>query len=430
VVALVGTISGPDSWRGEDALEGADFAVGRLNRGLEPGRRRFELVPFDDEGDPRLAADLVIEASSLERVVGVLYAGPSEGLVAAGPELAAAGVPAFLLYGDLYGARRLSSHVFQVAPSLVWEARRIVSYLVRDRRYERIGALVEESVDGQTAAAALRGAAGLADSGRVDTLRYDRGRRDFGTLLDRFERERVEAVVVHGSPRAFGAVLAALDRRGSGYRGTAAARTVSAIRPRAGRRQSWRPQVAGFDLAISPHLDTAPPAGTVASDSYGRGAHYLPVPSLRDFHRSFVDWWDSEPLGWEQRAHDAVSALGWAIERGSGGIAARLERLSGERFGGLGVTLGPDDHTFVGSTTVGLWVVPRPGIRVKGRARLPGSLPWVPLSRGFSIDADTTDILALDWKYLFRRSPPPGAPAPKFERLRYGVTTPRSDPVH
>jgi hypothetical protein len=154
------------------------------------------------------------------------------------------------------------------------------------------------------------------------------------------------------------------------------------------------------------------------------------VPSLRDFHRAFVDWWDAEPLGWEQRAHDAVSALGWAIERGSGGVVERLERLSGERFGGLGVTLGPDDHTFVGSTTVGLWVVPRPGIDVGGRENLPESLPWVPLSRGFSIDADTTDILALDWKYLFRRSPPRGAPAPKFERLRFGVTTRRSDPVH
>ncbi len=32
VIGLVGTLSGPGAWRGEDAFEGADVSVGDLNR--------------------------------------------------------------------------------------------------------------------------------------------------------------------------------------------------------------------------------------------------------------------------------------------------------------------------------------------------------------------------------------------------------------
>ena len=39
VVGLVGTLSGPDSWRGEDAFEGADLGVHELNRTRPPGLR-------------------------------------------------------------------------------------------------------------------------------------------------------------------------------------------------------------------------------------------------------------------------------------------------------------------------------------------------------------------------------------------------------
>jgi hypothetical protein len=173
-------------------------------------------------------------------------------------------------------------------------------------------------------------------------------------------------------------------------------------------------------------------AGSVASDTYARGAHYLPIPSFKRFLAAFRGWWDSAPLGWERRAYEAVRMIGWAARQAREGedLALVLEGMRGERLGGLDVTFGPDDHTSVDQTTVGLWVVPRRGARAAEVGRVPAALPWVPLARGFSIDGRTTDVLPEDWRPLFSGSPPPDGPAPRNSRSTFGVATPRRDPVH
>ena len=173
-------------------------------------------------------------------------------------------------------------------------------------------------------------------------------------------------------------------------------------------------------------------AGTVASDTYARGAHYLPIPSFRRFVTAFRGWWDSAPLGWERRAYEATRMIGWAARQGEEGedLARVLEGMRGERLGGLDVTFGPDDHTSVDQTTVGLWVVPRRGARAAEVGRVPAAPPWVPLARGFSIDGQRTDVLPEDWRHLFTGSPPKNGPAPRISRSKFGVATPRRDPVH
>ena len=107
-----------------------------------------------------------------------------------------------------------------------------------------------------------------------------------------------------------------------------------------------------------------------------------------------------------------------------------LESLDGERFGGLDVTFGPDDHTSVDQSTVGLWVIPRTNIHVRERRGLPETMPWVVLSRGFSIDGQDTEIPSKDWLYLFRNAPDPNGPPPKITKAKFGVATRRNDPVH
>src|SRR5918999_1582986 len=61
VIALVGTLSGPDAWRGDDAYEGAEVAVRWLNRNLADDERPFALGTVDDEGDPQKALQRVRE---------------------------------------------------------------------------------------------------------------------------------------------------------------------------------------------------------------------------------------------------------------------------------------------------------------------------------------------------------------------------------
>ena len=422
IIGLVGTMTGPDSWRGEDAFEGADLAVHELNRG---DGHEFELVTLDDRGDPARAIDLVTQLALGDRTAGIVYAGPPEALPSAEAALEEGGVPAVLCYGDLYSARLLKPNLFQVSPPYLWQARRVASYLYRDRRYSRVGLLVPRSLSGRTARQSFAAAARRVCRRPATIVRYRPGAEVLDAELAALERARVQAVVVDGDADAFGIAAADLAARGSRYRTTQLAR-----RP---PRGSWRPQLVGFDLALSPRLPPAVAPGTVVSDDYARGAHYLPVPSFRSFRAAFEDWWGELPLGWERRAYEAGRMIGWAYERAAatdGGVAVALEELRRRRFGGLDLVLGPDDHTSVNQQHVGLWVVPRPGAGVRESDRLPEGLPWVPLARGFSIDGETTDIAARDWRFLFRSAPPRAAPAPKNGRWRFGVTTPRSDPVH
>lgn len=399
VIGLVGTMSGDDRWRGEDAFEGADLAVHILNRSVDEGRPPFELVTLDDEGDAARATQLVEQLAADDRTIGIVYAGPPEGLPPAEPALHQAGIPAVLCYGDLYAARLLRPHLFQMSPSHLWQARTIARYVARDRRYDRIAVLATRSLSGDTAVASMRSAMDGFDGIRMTVERYKAG--EFPMISRRHVSRRIDAFVIEGDPDDLSVI---------------------------GLQEGRPPQVISFDLGMI--AGSALPTGTVVSDTYARGAHYLPIPSFEGFREAFEAWWDgAEPLGWELRAYDAASMIGWAARKTplDGDAARTLETLNGERFGGLDVTFGPDDHTAADQQTVGLWVRPRSAFR----SLIPtDDLPWLPLARGFSIDGDRTAILNRDWRYLFHNPPPPRAPAPKFGRMRYAVTSPRTDRIH
>lgn len=430
VVGLVGSLSGPTSWRGEDAFEGAVMSVGVLNRHRKEGAPTIELVSLDDEGDPDRALELIEQLAESPRTIGIVYAGPPEALPNAEGTLAAAGIPALLCYGDLYGARKLSAHVFQVSPSYLWESRTLARYLGRDRGYETLGLIAEDSPDGLTAADTLRQEADRAGLRLERAVRYEPDASNFDDAIATLRDAHVEALVVQGNPDVVAGILGALRANGVRYTGTDDARIDSAPRKQRRNRKAagyWRPQILGFDLAISNVTDQLVPVGMVASDTYARGAHYLPVPSFVRFTDAFEAWWDQAPTGWELRAFDAVQMIGWAQKRADDDedLAKVLERLDGKRFGGLPVTLGPDDHTSVEQSTVGLWTLPP----VSPEFPDPTSFEWVPLARGFSIDGRRTSVLPADWRYLFNNPPPRFAPAPRFSKMSYGVISGPGDPI-
>ena len=431
VIGLVGTMSGDDEWRGLDAFEGAHLAVHILNRDRTEGEPGYELVTRDDGGDVESATEAVVELASQPQTIGIVYAGPPEGLPPTEEVLADAQVPALICYGDLYGARLLSHHIFQMSPSYLWEARRIVAYALGDRRYQRVGAITSRSLTGQTARQALTSA--LSESGRrlIASEIYPQDGTRVEALLKRLRRERVQAIAVDASPPEMADTVRALRAMGATYRTTRTAR--SPRRPSRGAPLPWRPQLMAFDPGLA-RTPLSYPEGTIGADTYGRGAHYLPVPSLRDFRRSFLAWWDELPLGWEQRAYDAVRLIGLANAEMQGPEGAAdpievLERIRGRRFAGLDITFGPDDHTAVEQTTVGLWTVPD-SVSTDVERELPEDMPWVPLARGFSIDGERTQVLPEDWRFLFRNAPRPNRPAPRIGTQRFGVDTPRRDPVH
>jgi len=430
IIGLVGTLSGLGTWRGEDAFEGADVSIGDLNRRLDGEEVPFELVSLDDEGDPDRAVELVERLAESPRTVGIVYGGPPEALPRAEEALAEAGIPAILCYGDLYGARQLSAHIFQMSPSYLWQGRTLARYIAADRGYRTVGLMAEDSPDGRTATASLRQEMRRAGLKLRRTVAYDPAAEQFRGDIKALREAQVEALVVHGGPSVVATILADLRTMGIRYTGTDDARVASAP-PRQRRRRSnsryWRPQVMALDLAISDETDQSIPVGMVASDTYARGVHYLPVPSFERFKTSFDDWWGVLPTGWELRAYDSIQALGWATKHASEGddLAEVLETLDGKRFGGLPVRFGADDHTAVDEATVGLWTLPP----ITPDAPDTPTLEWVPLARGFSIDGRRTTVLPEDWRYLFRNPPPKSAPAPRISTMNFGVTSPRRDPI-
>ena len=429
IIGLVGTLSGPMSWRGEDAFEGADVGVGALNRSRGEDQPDFELVSLDDQGDPEMAAELIDDLAESPRTAGIVYAGPPEALPAAEDILARAGIPALLCYGDLYASRELSDHLFQMSPSYLWQGERLARYLARDRRYRTVGMLAADSPDGVTAIDSLRRELVRAGVRLRRVVTYDPLAEDFSDVIQQLRAARVEAVVIHGPPNGVASILEDFRGLEIRYTGTDDARIASAP-PRRRRRRAnsnyWRPQILALDLAISTLTDQSLPVGMVASDSYSRGAHLLPVPSFVRFAEAFRAWWGAAPTGWELRAYDAVQIIGWAeAAAGEGDDRAELlEDLGGRRFGGLPVTFGPGDHIAAEESTVGLWT--RPPV---DRGPNPDSLDWVMLARGFALDGGRTTILPEDWKHLFTNPPPPSARPPRFQTMKFGVTTPRSDPI-
>jgi ABC-type branched-subunit amino acid transport system substrate-binding protein len=386
-------------WRGEDAFEGADLAVHILNRSVDEGRPPFELVTLDDKGDDELALDLIEQLTRDDDTVGIVYAGPPRALPAAERFLTQAGIPAVICYGDLYSGRLLRPHIFQTSPPMLWQSRTIARYLFRDRRYGRVGLMAENTLDGDSAVVSMKAAVQQFGTRRLLVQRYSE-LGEPGEQLRRFDKRKIQAVVVQGDSAT---VADLTDNR-------------------------WKLKIIAFDLGMGAGRNY--PIGTAVSDTYARGAHYLPIPSFERFRASFKEWWDgAEPLGWEVRAYDAASMIGWASQRTPVGedSAKILETLNGVRFGSLDVAFGPDDHTSVDQQTVGLWVRPRSAFA----SMIPTTdLPWLPLARGFSIDGDRTAVLNRDWRYLFRNPPPPNGPAPKIERMRYAVTSGRRDRVH
>lgn len=429
VIGLVGSMSGPDQWRGRDAFEGADVSVQVLNRALAPREASFELVTLDDGSDPSRARAAVEQLATNVQTVGIVYAGPEQVVPELEGLLAETKIPLLVNYGDLYSLQLVTPHVFQLSTPYLWEARVIARYALTDRKYSRVAALTSDSMLGAAARRSLTTAFGERSAGLVASEVIPDG--PLRRVLAGVERKRAEALVVEGAPGELRRVLEALRATGARYVSTSAAKAGAR---RKGAR--WAPQVIGFDGLISPAVDPRRlAAGTVAADSYARGAHYLPIPSFEKYSKAFADWWGDEPdpIGSERLAYESVQMLGWAARRYPASrdvdFAAVLERLRGKRFGGLDVTFGPDDRTAVGVTTVGLWTIPSPRDDVAERIELPESLPWVPLARGFSIDGERTSILPRDWEYMFTNAPPKQAPAPLFKKQIFGVTTGRSDPL-
>lgn len=339
-------------------------------------------------------------ADALDASVATLVVGPGPVVAADRAAVQRDRDPVLLLGGDLYSSRGLFRQVFQVSPSLAWQATVLARYLVIDRRYERVVLATAGGLEGTTMQETF--AAAMAEEGsRIGAVRYLSPQGPSGPVAN----DATQAVVFFGG--------------------------IEAARQLGGRLTggSGAPQVAGFAGSLLPGLDL--PDGSIAAYPYSWAGWADPIPRVHRFRVAFERVSGHLPVGFEQEGYDAVRVLAAALEAtgGQGGdaLVRELESVTDATFSSLPIALGPDDHLFAGRGQIGLFARLAPD--EIDDVTSPTGVPWAPLMRTFTYNGRRTSIVDRDKDVFF-----PGwerrEPSPNYQRTRYGITTSSDDPLH
>lgn len=392
VVGVVGTVAG--SARPEDRphLDGMALAEAEINGAGGIAGRPLELEVVDDGGEPEATSEALAEWLTRPEPVAFLVVGPSSAVDANRLAIQADGRPVILLGGDLYTPRALFPQAFQGGPPMRWQARIVARYLARDRGYERVMVVGDARQDAEDDAMS----AALRDEGLRVTASPDPA-----------AGEGEDAVVALVDPGALPGL-------------------VRAVRDRTDPPQLVLPA----DLLRS---DLGPlPPGTVAPGTYTWAPWARPIPRVRRFRDRMERTIGHRPVGAEQEGHDALRLLADALDttgaRSGLPLVRALEsnRPRGPTYSALPLVLGPDDHTLIDESWIGLFAVAGPGERAEPWME---GVPWRPIIRTFTYDGERTIFEEGDRRVFFpfwRKN----RPSPKFGRARYGITTDSSDPLH
>lgn len=392
VVSVAGT---PANESDAELLDGMRLAEREVNdSGGILGRTLALTVPGDqgDAGEAVAALDAMLAPGG---PVAVLFVGPGDMLTGLRRRIEEARTPVFLLQGDLYTTRGLFKQVFQTGVPVRWQARELARYLVADRRYDRVAVAAEEGPQAAGWLDAFR--AEMAEEGAAPAMEvtHAAGRPVRRTALRLVE---AQAVAVLG-----GGVAEALLADAVGNLDRDVRLAVSS--------QSLLPSFAGVG-----HLSP----GTVSTYHYAWSGWAEPIPRVAEFSRRFQASFGRPPEGLQQEGYDAVRLLADSLERtgGRGGdrLVRALEQVRHATYSSLPIRLGPDDHTLIDESWLGLYAVT-------------GRDAWEPLMRTFTTDGRRASILDRDKRVFFpswRRN----RPSPSFRRSRYGIVTGARDPLH
>jgi len=404
LLSVVASVKGPAAGSDRSYIEGIRLAERQISAGGGIRGQDLLVEVADDHGDPARARALLEEILRAGHAEAVLLVGDGRPLVALRREVEAFGAPVVLLSGDLYSSRSLYRQVFQTSVPLLWQARAIARYVVRDRRHERVVLVTD------TGGAAAREAfdAAMVEEGGEVALR----------------------VAVDPGEGLGDAVSAGRDADALVFLGGS---TTAARLARAFVRRPGGPQLVASSDALTPEFAAArPPPGTAAAYPYTWAGWAQPIPRVRAFRIRFREAFGRLPSGHEQEGYDAVRALVASLRRtrGRGGprLVRALEALPWRPYSSLPVMLGPDDHVFLGANEVGLFAVP--GREERTERWVGPRAPWRPIMRSFTPDLERTGILDRDKRVFFPRWRQ-NHPAPDYWRSRYGIVTrPRQDPLH
>jgi ABC-type branched-subunit amino acid transport system substrate-binding protein len=227
VVGAVLSLSGKGRRVGELALRGLMLAAGLPPSGPLP-KDAPQLIFRDDGGDPKRAAEAVVELATIHRAIAII--GPLDVRVAAaaGEQAQALGVPLVLLTpaGALNG-----SVVHRFFPTPEAEMAALLARVRADGGH-KVAALLPQGPYGDAMDAALRKAASERGLSVTATQRYPMGATAFGTEVEALARVPFDALLIADAPGTVASLAPALAAGGlwSAAPGQAAAAGARAVR--------------------------------------------------------------------------------------------------------------------------------------------------------------------------------------------------------
>ena len=402
-MAVIASVTGPSSATDATYLDGMRLAEAEVNDAGGVLDRPIRLEVADDRGEAALTGTLLEEALG-ERPMATFVIGPGSVVSSRRLLIEEAGGPVFVLSGDLYTSRELFRQTFQTGVPWRWQAAVMMRYLVVDRRYTRLLAVVEAGPQQQDAVEAIEAASREEGSSLPTTLTLEPG-----SALDPILQEAgdAEALIFIGgadeTSRLADALAALPDP----------------------------PQLAASLEALSPEVAAAVP-GTVAPYPYTWAGWADPIPRVGMFRARFDEALGRPPIGFEQEGYDAVRLVADGLARSGGevggALVTALQAFRERTYSSLPVRFGPDDRTAIDDSQLGLFAVPAPDETPE--PWFTEAPRWRPLMRTFTFDGKKTNVLDRDKQVFFPRWRKP-RPSPKYWRSRYGITTrPRQDSLH
>lgn len=350
----------------------------------------------------------------------VLVVGDAGSVAEARPAIEEARTPVILVGGDLYSSRKLFRFAFQTSVPILWQARVLARYLVKDRGYGSVALVLAQDGRG-TAERDSFGLSMAEEGGGIDTITTIPPGGPGNTFPDLppVDAQQVigvadgaDAVIFSGSAHTSAGVSAALGGLPDPPQLAVSAESV--------------------DLTFASG-GTQPGSGTVACYTYAWSGWADMLPRVHEFRERFTDAVGHYPSSLEQEGYDAVMALADALSRtgGVGGdrLVEELETFRKETYSSVPVRLGPDDHVFAEESHLGLFAIEEPVDAALPPGEASSLLPWRPIMRTFTTDGEKVNLLDRD-KRIFFPFWRPKRPTPKYWRSEYGIISRSSDPLH
>lgn len=187
-IGVVGELTGPWTYSGSGQLEGAKFAVEKINKEGGVLGRRLKLIVYDSKSDVPEAITLFKRVVDVDKVVAVIGGVSSSVAIALSAEAERATVPTIVSWAASEAVHTVDSrYIFRSPIQLAPPVMQGVTEYIKSKNYTRVGILVADYAFGRSVEASLKRY--LADIPNVQTMSEAApvGETDFTSYLRKLQ---------------------------------------------------------------------------------------------------------------------------------------------------------------------------------------------------------------------------------------------------